>query len=80
MVRIDGAFVQNASRSTDDRLFLRTLVDLAQYLGIATMAEWVEDDETAKLLAGWGVDYLQGPHCGGAASGARSRRAGRSAA
>lgn len=64
ILKIDGAFVQNLSRSPDDRFFVRTLVDLANNLGIATVAEWVEDEETARLLAGWGVDYLQGDHCG----------------
>ncbi len=65
IVKIDGAFVQNLSRSTDDRFFVRTLVDLAQHLGIATVAEWVESEEIACLLASWGVDYLQGDAIGG---------------
>jgi diguanylate cyclase (GGDEF)-like protein len=64
IVKIDGAFVQNLSRSANDRFFVQTLVDLAQHLGIGIVAEWVEDEETACLLAGWGVDYLQGDHCG----------------
>jgi diguanylate cyclase (GGDEF)-like protein len=64
ILKIDGAFIQNLSRSTDDRFFVRTLVDLAHHLGIATVAEWVEDEETALMLAGWGIDYLQGDHCG----------------
>ena len=64
MLKIDGAFVQNLARSTDDRFFVRTLIDLAQNLGISTVAEWVEDEETALMLANWGVDYLQGDHCG----------------
>ncbi len=63
LLKIDGAFVQNLKRSTDDRFFVRTLVDLAHHLGIATVAEWVEDEETALMLADWGVDYLQGDHC-----------------
>jgi EAL domain-containing protein (putative c-di-GMP-specific phosphodiesterase class I) len=63
-LKIDGAFVQNLARSTDDRFFVRTLIDLAGHLGIATVAEWVEDEETATMLAEWGVDYLQGDHCG----------------
>lgn len=63
-VKIDGAFVQNLARSKDDRFFVRTLVDLARHLGIATVAEWVEDEESAALLASWGTDYLQGNHCG----------------
>lgn len=62
LLKIDGAFVQNLARSSDDRFFVRTLVDLAQHLGIATVAEWVEDEDTARLLTQWGVDYLQGDH------------------
>jgi diguanylate cyclase (GGDEF)-like protein len=64
LLKIDGAFVQNLARSPDDRFFVRALVDLAHHLGIATVAEWVEDEETARLLTEWGVDYLQGQHCG----------------
>ena len=50
----------SSSRSTDDRLTVRTLIDRAQHLGIATAAEWVDDEATARLLTAWGVDYLQG--------------------
>ena len=64
ILKIDGAFVQNLSRSGDDRFFVRTLIDLAHHLGLATVAEWIEDEETACMLADWGVDYLQGEHCG----------------
>jgi EAL domain-containing protein (putative c-di-GMP-specific phosphodiesterase class I) len=56
--------VQNLTRSPDDRFHVRALIDLARHLGIATVAAWVEDEEAALLLAGWGVDYLQGRHCG----------------
>ncbi|HSP24688.1 MAG TPA: bifunctional diguanylate cyclase/phosphodiesterase [Saliniramus sp.] len=64
MLKIDGAFVQNLARSPDDRFFVRTLIDLAHHLCIPTVAEWVEDEESARMLADWGVDYLQGDHCG----------------
>jgi diguanylate cyclase (GGDEF)-like protein len=60
LLKIDGAFVQNLARSADDRFFVRTLVDLAHHLAIPIVAEWVEDAETANLLASWGVDYFQG--------------------
>ncbi len=60
LLKIDGAFVQNLPRSADDRFFVRTLIDLARHLGIAVVAEWVEDAETAKILREWGVEYLQG--------------------
>jgi EAL domain-containing protein (putative c-di-GMP-specific phosphodiesterase class I) len=60
LVTIDGAFIQNLGRSTGDRLFVRTLVDIAQRLGIATLAEWVDDTRSTDMLREWGIDYLQG--------------------
>jgi EAL domain-containing protein (putative c-di-GMP-specific phosphodiesterase class I) len=60
MVKIDGAFVQNLTRSEDDRAFVHTLIDLARRLGLKTVAEWVQDEAAAAILAGWGCDYLQG--------------------
>jgi EAL domain-containing protein (putative c-di-GMP-specific phosphodiesterase class I) len=64
IVKIDGAFVQNIARSLDDRFFVRTLADLARHLGIQTVAEWVEDAETRRLLGEWRIDYLQGHFLG----------------
>jgi EAL domain-containing protein (putative c-di-GMP-specific phosphodiesterase class I) len=60
LIKIDGAFVQNLTRSADDRAFVRTLIELGQRLGLATVAEWVQDEEAVKILAEWGCDYLQG--------------------
>jgi EAL domain-containing protein (putative c-di-GMP-specific phosphodiesterase class I) len=60
MLKIDGVFIQPLKRSTQDRLFVRALVDRAQNMGIAIAAEWVDDDVTARLLTAWGVDYLEG--------------------
>jgi diguanylate cyclase (GGDEF)-like protein len=60
IVKIDGAFVQNLRRSEDDRAFVQTLIDLARRLGLETVAEWVQDEESAAILAGWGCDYMQG--------------------
>ena len=59
-LKIDGAFAQNLAHSPDDRFFIRTLIDLARNLAIPTVAEWVEDEATARILADWGVGYLQG--------------------
>ena len=64
LLKIDGAFMQNLEQSRDDRFFVRTLVEIARHLGIPTVAEWVEDAASARLLAEWGVDYLQGHHFG----------------
>jgi diguanylate cyclase (GGDEF)-like protein len=68
IVKIDGAFVPNIVKSNDDRAFVRTLVDLSRRLGLKSVAEWVQDEETAALLADWGCDYLQGALIGLATS------------
>ncbi|MGO4572181.1 EAL domain-containing protein [Microvirga sp. 2TAF3] len=60
LIKIDGIFIQSLKRSTDDRLFVHRLIDIALHLGIATAADWVDDEPTAQKLAEWGVDYLQG--------------------
>jgi diguanylate cyclase (GGDEF)-like protein len=60
IVKIDGAFVHDIMRSEDDRAFVRTLIDLAKRLKLATVAEWVQSEEAATLLRDWGCDYLQG--------------------
>jgi diguanylate cyclase (GGDEF)-like protein len=68
IVKIDGAFVQNLTRSADDRAFVQTLIDLARRLEIKTVAEWVQDEESALLLRDWGCDYIQGRLIGLASS------------
>ena len=68
IVKIDGAFVQNIARSADDRAFVQTLIDLARRLEIKTVAEWVQDDESAAMLRDWGCDYIQGRLIGLASS------------
>ena len=60
VVKIDGAFIQNLAQSPDDRVFVRTLIELARALDLSTVAEWVQDEVAAALLADWGCDYLQG--------------------
>ena len=52
--------MQNLRRSEDDRAFVHALIELARRLGLQTVAEWVQDEEAAAILAGWGCDYLQG--------------------
>jgi diguanylate cyclase (GGDEF)-like protein len=68
IVKIDGAFVQNVTRSADDRAFVQTLIDLARRLKIKTVAEWVQDEQAALMLRDWGCDYIQGRLIGLASS------------
>jgi diguanylate cyclase (GGDEF)-like protein len=60
MVKIDGAFVKGLSASPENQVFVRTLTGLAKNFNLKVVAEWVESEEDAQLLAGMGVDYFQG--------------------
>jgi EAL domain-containing protein (putative c-di-GMP-specific phosphodiesterase class I) len=63
-VKIDGSYVTDLSRSPENQVFVRTLVDLAKNFDIGTVAEWVGSDADASLLQSSGVDYFQGFHFG----------------
>jgi EAL domain-containing protein (putative c-di-GMP-specific phosphodiesterase class I) len=64
IIKIDGTFVQDADRSSDGRFFIRTLVDLARHIGCKVVAEWVENEVSARIVEEIGVDYLQGRFVG----------------
>jgi len=60
LIKIDGAYAGNLAADHANQVFIRSLIDIARACGARTVVEWVEDRETARLLTGWGVDYLQG--------------------
>lgn len=60
IIKIDGAFVRNIVYSEDDRAFVQAMIDLARRLRLETVAEWVQNEATARMLVDWGCDYLQG--------------------
>jgi diguanylate cyclase (GGDEF)-like protein len=64
IIKIDGAFVRDLGRSEDDRVFVRTMIELGRGLRVATVAEWVQDERSAAMLADWGYDYMQGSFVG----------------
>ncbi|WP_284177583.1 bifunctional diguanylate cyclase/phosphodiesterase [Rhabdaerophilum sp. SD176] len=74
ILKIDGTFIKNLARSADDRFFVQTLLQLARHLKIETVAEWVQDEETASLLTSWRVEYLQGDFLGTAMDGMPARK------
>lgn len=60
ILKLDGAFTQNLMRSTDDRFFVKTLIELSRHLKVETVAEWVDGTVIADMLTDWGITYLQG--------------------
>lgn len=59
-VKIDGSYVRGALTSPKTRALLNAIVELCKKLQVKTIAEYVEDEETATLLKRLGVDLAQG--------------------
>jgi diguanylate cyclase (GGDEF)-like protein/PAS domain S-box-containing protein len=63
-LKIDGSFIRNLPRDPVDQQLVRAMVAVARGLGKETIAEFVSDDETVRLLRDYGVDFAQGFHIG----------------
>jgi diguanylate cyclase len=59
-LKIDKSLVESVGDSERDRLILKSTVDLAHGLGMAVVAEGVEDHALQDVLAGLGCDIIQG--------------------
>ena len=64
IIKIDGVFVKDLVGNHDNMLFIKTMLDFTNGFGLKTVAEFVENGETAKLLMKLGVEYLQGYYFG----------------
>jgi diguanylate cyclase (GGDEF)-like protein len=64
LIKIDGTFVRDLPTNDADQLTVQAIVGIAQGLGKTTIAEFVEDEETATMLRAYGVDMAQGYHLG----------------
>ncbi len=59
-LKIDGDFIRNLPRNPTDQLVVRHMVEIARSLGLLSIAEFVEDEQTLEMLSGYGVDCVQG--------------------
>ena len=59
-IKLDRSFVSKLTTDSQDRIIVRTVVDLAVALGHWTVAEGVEDEETAAMLRSIGCQVAQG--------------------
>jgi diguanylate cyclase (GGDEF)-like protein len=64
VIKIDGAFVRDMPRNDADQLTVKAIVQIARGLGKRTIAEFVQDDDTTRMLREYGVDMAQGFHLG----------------
>lgn len=60
ILKIDGSFIRDAAASPFDRAFIRSIASLCDGLGIATIAEMVEDETTARVVREAGITHGQG--------------------
>lgn len=63
-LKLDGSFIKNLPRNTNDQVFVRAMVEISRVFGLSVIAEWVEDQETVALLKEFKVEYGQGWHFG----------------
>ncbi|HET8813487.1 MAG TPA: EAL domain-containing protein [Solirubrobacterales bacterium] len=64
VIKIDGTFIRDMARNDADQLTVKAIVQIARGLGKRTIAEFVEDEDTKRLLRDYGVDMAQGFHLG----------------
>jgi EAL domain-containing protein (putative c-di-GMP-specific phosphodiesterase class I)/GGDEF domain-containing protein len=63
-LKIDGSFVRDMLRNEVDVALVSSMHETSRFLGIKTIAECVENQETLEQLKAIGVDYVQGYHTG----------------
>jgi EAL domain-containing protein (putative c-di-GMP-specific phosphodiesterase class I) len=61
-LKIDKAFVLQLASNHEDQMMTKTLVTLARNLGLSTVAEGVEDEESLQQLRAMGATKAQGYH------------------
>ena len=61
-LKIDGQFISQIATDAVDRSMVEAISKVGRALGIATVAEWVEDEAVLAELERIGVDFAQGYH------------------
>lgn len=64
LIKIDGEFIRHICNDRVDQAMVHTVQTAAEDLGITTIAEWVENQETLDILKGMGIEYFQGNYIG----------------
>jgi len=59
-LKIDGSFIRHLATNAVDREIVSSINDIGHRLGVSTVAESVEDEQTLEALRVIGVDFAQG--------------------
>ncbi|MGE0806269.1 MAG: putative bifunctional diguanylate cyclase/phosphodiesterase [Burkholderiaceae bacterium] len=60
IVKIDGSFIRDINLNPANYAITRAIVDLSRQIGMACVAEWVENSDIVRSLMDLKVDYAQG--------------------
>ena len=63
-LKIDGSFIQNLPQDSMNQNLVQSIVEVAHKLHKETIAEFVEDEETLRMVRNYGSDHAQGYHIG----------------
>jgi diguanylate cyclase (GGDEF)-like protein len=63
-IKIDKSFVHGMLGDGNDRIVVRSTIDLARSLGLHVVAEGVENSAQSDMLSSFGCRYVQGYHVG----------------
>jgi diguanylate cyclase (GGDEF)-like protein/PAS domain S-box-containing protein len=63
-LKIDGDFIRQLTATKADQLTVKAIVQIAHGLGKRTVAEFVGDEPTLRMLGRFGVDFAQGYYTG----------------
>jgi len=59
-LKIDGKFIHNLMRDTDNQAVVKSIVDMARSMNKVCIAEFVEDASSLTVLFQYGIQYIQG--------------------
>ena len=59
-LKIDGQFVRDIVSDPADRIFVKSIIDIAHTLNMQTVAEFVEDESILAMVRELGCDFAQG--------------------
>ena len=68
ILKIDGSFIRDITENRISESMVAAITQVAKVMELKTVAEYVENDKTRKLLQSLGVDYAQGHVMGKPAS------------
>lgn len=63
-LKIDGSFIRFLESNRQDQILVRALIQVANELGLTTVAEFVESKAVLDMLIEMGVDFVQGNYVG----------------